>query len=647
MTPLTPSLLARLENGVRSETRGEPREALERYRSVLDHDTDNFEALSLLGKLECRLGDHGAAVFHLQRAARLAPDRADVHLGLGYALANAGEQKKAVRAFLDALEADPTYAPAYVSLGCVFAQHEQHELAQRAFNFARQAGSEYPEVHYQLGKYYAGTGRTEPALAALLNAEKLGGRYDDMHLLLARLYLNQGSYETSLQHLEFYLDVEPRSAEASVLRATALIELGKYDAALRASQQALQFESRNVDALILMGRIHFARDDLNGARRSYQAAINMDQHAGAAHAGLSEICVREGRINKALDHIKRAGDPEKYDIETALLSAQLLLMRNQGDEAIRLLNHRLNSRLDSAAGRRRCHFQLARLYEAQTDYARAYQHYARANEQQKAPEPPTDKSRVQMVRFFDRNIMAKLRRVDAEAPMPVFVTGMPGFALRFVRELIECHPDIGVSTENMSLHGLARSVPALLATPAPFPEALLEARKAELKKLSDKFRANNFSGTPQVLVDMCHDNPAYLGFASQLFPNMRVIHVVQQSADLALDVFTQESRTAQPESPTSMQAIRDKMQHLDNVMSHWHELSEFPLLTLTYEKLVSQPGAAIEKMVGFMGIESHPAMYKRLRKPGPEGDLLSQARGKVKRSDYFRAYMTDFFESVA
>ncbi len=646
MTPLTPSLLARLENAVRSETRGELEAALERYRSVLDHDMDNFEALSLLGKLECRLGDHGAAVFHLQRAARLAPERADVHLGLGYALANAGEQRRAVRAFLDALEADPTYAPAYVSLGCVFAQHEQHDLAQRAFSFARQAGSEYPEVHYQLGKYYVGIGRTEPALAALLNAERLGGRFDDMHFLLARLYLNQGNYEKSLQHLEFYADVAPRSTEACVLKATALIELGEYDDALKASQLALQFEPRNVDALILIGRVHFLRDDLKGARRSFQAAINMDQRASAAHAGLSEVCAQEGQVNKALHHIKRAGDPKKYDVETAILCARLLHVQNQDDEAIRLLNYRLNSRLDSAAGRRKCHFQLAQLYESQNDCSRAYQHYTRANDLRRQLSKESGNSDARLIRFFDRNCMARLRRVEAQSPLPVFITGMPGFAVRLVRLLIECHPDVTASTHRLPLKTLANSVPSVLATPTPFPDALQEARKAELKVLATQYRASNFFGVAQVAVDTHHENSPYLGFASQLFPNMRVIQVVQKPADLALDLFTQETPTSHAELPASMQAIKSRIEELDEVMAHWAALKEFPLLTVNYEQLVSQPRAALERIMGFIGIESHPALYERLRKPGPNGDLLSQARGKVNRSERFKAHMSEFFEAA-
>ncbi len=642
MTPLTPSLLSRLENAVRNETRGELESALERYRSVLEQEPDNFEALSLLGRLEYRLGDNGAAVFHLQRAVRLAPGRADVHLGLGYALASSGDQRRSVRSFLDALEADSTYAPAFVSLGCVFAQHEQHELAQRAFDFARQAGSEYPEVHYQLGKYYADTGHTEPALAALLNAQRLGGRFDDIHIMLARLYSMQGAYPQALERLDHHVAIYPNDTEASVIRAATLIELGRYEHAQNACQLALQFEPRNVDALVMIGRIHYLRDDMEGARRSYQTAISMDSDLAAGHAGLSEVCAREGDLNNALHHIKRAGDPKNYDLRTALLCTRLLRLREQHEEAIRLLSNRLKNRRDHVAGRRKCHFTLGELHEVQQDYARAYKHYTLANELRQSLQKPLSVGALSLLSYFNSDRMARLRRGEVAAPQPVFVVGAPGFAFEVVKHLLQCHPEIELSNNKLPLVELAKTVPSFLATPKPFPEALVDARVAELKKLSTQFRETNFKQNVRIVIDAHFDNALYLGFASLLFPNLRVIHVVQDTTDSALDIYTSESPPSCVELPTDMPSIKLRLEQLQATMSHWNALREFPSLSINYEKLVARPKEGLERMLGFIGVESHPVLFARLRKQGPDGDLLSIARGKVGKSLPFKPYMDDF-----
>jgi len=176
MNRLPPSQLhLLLEDAIRLESRGDLEEAWKRYRKVVDEDQSNVEGLTLLGKVELRLDDAHAAVFHLLRAARLAPKRPDIHLALGYAWDQAGDRRNAVSSFLTAVEIDQQFAPAYVSLGQIFAAKGQRDLANTAFEFARKAGSVYPEVHYLLGKHYYVQGRAQLALAALMNAQRLGG----------------------------------------------------------------------------------------------------------------------------------------------------------------------------------------------------------------------------------------------------------------------------------------------------------------------------------------------------------------------------------------------------------------------------------------------------------------------------------------
>ncbi|MFK8028923.1 MAG: tetratricopeptide repeat protein [Gammaproteobacteria bacterium] len=640
MTPLTPSLLARLENAVRDESRGELDAALNRYRSVLEHDPDNPEALSLLGRLECRRGNYGEGVLHLQRAARLAPDRADVHLGLGYALIGAGEKRQAVRSFLNALEADANYAPAFVSLGCVFAEHQQHDLAQRAFDFARQSGSEYPEVHYQLGKYYFETNNTEPALAALLNAKRLGGRFDDIEWLLARLYFKQGRYELVLYHLE-KTGTSLNDVEVQLIKSTTLIELGRYDEAHDLLQVVLRREPSSTKARLALGRIHLQRDNFVGARRSFQAAIDMDPQAVLAHAGLSEVSAAAGEFGKALEHIKQAGDPDRYDLRTALMYTQLLQRHDQYDEAIKLLNHRLTSRLDHAVGRCRCHLRLGELHESQQNYANAFKHYAQANELKRPLSDVAVADNETRLNFFNRSRLARLRRgAVVLAPQPVFVVGLPGYAVELVKKLLASHPEIALSGHRVTMASLANDLASTLATASTYPEALKQARAAELSRMADQFRAKNFEGGAQAVVDVDSQNADYLGFAGLLFPNLRVVRVTQNTDDLALDMYTREGSLNAIGELNTLPSIYARIRRMDSMMDHWKALQEFPILSLRYENLVARPGENIERLLGFMRIDSHPQVYVQMRKPGPNGDLLSESRSRVNRSLPFKPFMT-------
>ncbi|NNC54740.1 MAG: tetratricopeptide repeat protein, partial [Pseudomonadales bacterium] len=332
-----------------------------------------------LGQLECRLGDHNAAVFHLRRAARLAPGRPDIHLGLGNALNNAGENRAAVRSYLDAVRADPAFAPGYVSLGKVLVQNGQHEKALRVLERARQLDPSYPQVHYELGVFFKAQGRIEPAIAALLNCIRLDGDFESAHFEIAGLFILQGAYADALDHLHCHAQKHPADANAWVAQAIAYLGIDKLDEAAESVEHALQLNPAHSMALTQLGRICLARADRPGAQRAYNAALAANHSNALAHVGQAEVYALQGQQKAAVKHMSGAGDPRHHDLPTLQAYCRVLQSLNRTGHAIGLLVKRLARRCDSAAGRSSCHFLVGDLYAARGEFAEAFRHYQNAN----------------------------------------------------------------------------------------------------------------------------------------------------------------------------------------------------------------------------------------------------------------------------
>lgn len=658
MNRLPPSqLLSLLEDAVRLESRGELQAAWKRYRKVVDEDPDNAEALTLLGKAEVRLEDYHAAIFHLLRASRLAPARPDIHLALGYAWDQVGDRRNAVSSFLSAVETDRNFAPAYVSLGQIFAAKGQRDLANKAFEFARVAGSDYPEVHYQLGKFYYTQGRAEPALAALISAQRLcsqlesrnqpgsTGYYPDLDRMLGDLWLRTGEWQKACDHLERYLIAHDDDAGAWVMMSRLHVDEKNLGAAMSACERALQLDSTHAKALLQLGHLHLLRGNVPAARRSFRSALSAGA-GSAAYAGLAELSMAEGEPKEALSFLKEAGDPRKFSLSTALLCARLLHAYEQTDEATRLLRYRLKHRLDLSDGRRRCHFMLGRFAEDSDDIPRAFSHYRYANKLRQQETPKFDLTLPAHVSFLDRRALGKARRAMPDIPAPVLIIGLPGEALSLLRDLLVQHPQMKRSAGSVTLATIAVELPAVLATARSYPAAVLEARGAELHELALRYRKHNSDGEDvRILLDDTSDNIDYVGLATLLFPNLRILRWHQPTAAAALEWYSGEEVGVSSAIASNLGAAGDFAEELQLKFAHWQFATDLNVLDIRAGDFLRLPRNTLQRIVAFFGLNWDATLLQLLEK-GDWAERFQSAMSQQKRCDRFSRHLPNYTETL-
>ena len=96
-----------------------PRLAAEAYRSALETDQDNVDALNNLGTLSYEAGNLEDAIALFRHAARLHPEHMLSHFNLGSALEETGHDDQARRHLRRAVQLDPEHADAQYNLAFV------------------------------------------------------------------------------------------------------------------------------------------------------------------------------------------------------------------------------------------------------------------------------------------------------------------------------------------------------------------------------------------------------------------------------------------------------------------------------------------------------------------------------------------------
>jgi len=165
----------------------------------------NSEAWAARGLNALRAGNPRPAARDLARAVALAPERHDIRLHLGAALARLGDLEGALAQYRTAAELEPGAAT----------------------------------VHYNLGFVLGRLGRTEEALAALTRAVELDPTHKAARSTLGRRLTRSGRHEEALEQLDALLEIDPNHLSGRLWRSRALMGLGRHREALRAIEDHL------------------------------------------------------------------------------------------------------------------------------------------------------------------------------------------------------------------------------------------------------------------------------------------------------------------------------------------------------------------------------------------------------------------------
>ncbi len=251
-----------LEKALRHHTAGELAEAEAIYRSVLQQDPNDPDALHLLGALTAQTGhgdaalsliDHAIAIdpacpefhnnkglilFNLGRfeqavaahreAVRLRPEFPEALNNLGNALLHKGELAEAADTYRKTIALRPNYANAYSNLGVALHKQKKLEDAIAAYRLAVLYQPGHAEAHSNLGVALRESGRMSEAIEEYRTAIRLDERCLDAQANLGAALYDTGHGEEAIAVLTHAAELNPEYSGARYNLALALLQKGDY-----------------------------------------------------------------------------------------------------------------------------------------------------------------------------------------------------------------------------------------------------------------------------------------------------------------------------------------------------------------------------------------------------------------------------------
>ena len=226
------------QDGLALLQQGNPDAADALFTEAHQLNSENVDALVLLGIRSYQKKDYQNALGFLNRANSLYPNSAQT-------LSNLGLTHTALLEFQKALH---------------------------FFDLAVESDSNIPEVHNNRGNALKGLGRNMEALEAYANALTLRPNYAEALSNKGVILLEDGNPEKAIPLFEQALQINPNLAVAFNSLGNALSQLGRDEESFACFEHALQINGSYLDACLNFGNA------LKKAKK-YKAAIECFQHA--------------------------------------------------------------------------------------------------------------------------------------------------------------------------------------------------------------------------------------------------------------------------------------------------------------------------------------------------------------------------------
>jgi len=183
----TNTTYSNLYKGIRHAKANRLKLAEEAYRSVLNDDPDNVDAMRLLAILATKAGKHDIAEQLLVKAIKLAPTYNLLWRNISLVYRLSGQLDKAQRSMDNILALDPENANVWADYGTVLIMLARYKEAIVAYSRCVSIQPDSPRAYLSLGHVYNTIGNKEKSVESYINSIKYNPNSGEAYWSLANL----------------------------------------------------------------------------------------------------------------------------------------------------------------------------------------------------------------------------------------------------------------------------------------------------------------------------------------------------------------------------------------------------------------------------------------------------------------------------
>ena len=279
-------------------------------------------------------------------------------------------------------------------------EQEVAALKKKELELAEKLNRDFPDNDDALvvmGNLWLRHGNAVEGLKFLNKALEINPKRADVYKSMGWLFLKKGEFEQSIEHYRKALGIQPQLSGVRSNMGHALMMSGRHDEAIQELEKEIRIVPNSSFACFLLGQTYLLQNEYQKAKENYEAAVRIRPNYTNAYYGLATVCAKLGDREKAKEYsenFKKLKAEERKSLKGRKIEYNDFF-ETQRSAAITYVNvgrmYRDNGKLDEAeeqliqaAGLDPenviCYLQLASLYQAKGQSAKALQMYKKIRE---------------------------------------------------------------------------------------------------------------------------------------------------------------------------------------------------------------------------------------------------------------------------
>ncbi len=418
--------------------------------------------------------------------------------------------------------------------------------------------------------------------------------------LLGVLSHQRGNPMAAVDLIGRAISVSAQTPDFYVNRGVALLAVGMPDAAIEHFRAALKLRPDLPQAYLNLGVAQGKQGKLSEAADSYRQAIKLAPGLAQAHFNLGAVLESQGNRDAAADSFRQATQLQPGRCDAYYLLTRSRGMSKDGAQVAREIHDVLERRNIDEKNASFCHFALGKIYDDIGDYAKAFEHYQRANalEHKRVSFDRAEHSaRVDwIIQTFGAEFFASRRELGSTSARPILIVGMPRSGTTLIEQIVSCHSRVYGAGElefwDLEAAGLGRAGVAALT-------------REQVNALAERYLSylGNLAGSAEIVTDKMPHNFLHLGLVHLAFPHAKIVNCLRNPADICLSIYFHKF-TATHAYANDLENLAFYYREYHRLMEHWRRVLPPEILQeVRYESLVTDQETVSRALIESLGLE--------------------------------------------
>jgi tetratricopeptide (TPR) repeat protein len=255
-------------------------------------------------------------------------------------------------------------------------------------------------------------------------------------------------------------------------------------------------------------------------------------------------------------------------------------------------------------------FALGQAFEDRQEYEESMHYYEKGNALKKQnssyDENPLRVRTNSQIEICTKDFLDSKQNLGFEAPDPIFIVGLPRAGSTLLEQILSSHSQVDGTMELHNILNLAKRIRGKTADDAGsqrYPGILTELDDGYFRRFGEQFITDThaYRGNAPYFIDKMPNNFFHVGLIKLILPNAKIIDARRHPMACCFSGFKQLFGQGQAFS-YDLTDIGNYYRQYVKLMDHWEQVLPGFVLRVTYEDVVNDLNAQVERILEFCNL---------------------------------------------